>query len=98
VRNLDAGEQQQQIPAPHFHRRTRRLTRPREGPLLEPLNSTQNAGSSVRSTRLVRVTHPFHPQWPGVRLRARAIQLHGVRVLLSVDDDTVCAIPSSGPI
>ena len=64
------------------------------GPARAACSSTQNAGGAVPSTRLVRVTHPFHP------LRGQEFicvgercNRYGVRLLLSVGADTVCAVP-----
>jgi len=42
----------------------------------------------------VRVTHPFHPlSGQALVCVGERCNWYGVRVLLSVDDDTVCAIP-----
>jgi hypothetical protein len=57
-------------------------------------NSRQNAGSPVAATRLVGVTHPFHPlsgkQFVCVGERYNR---YGTRLLLSVEEDVVCSVP-----
>jgi hypothetical protein len=46
------------------------------------------------STRLVRVTHPFHPfSGQAVVCVGERANLYGPRLLLALDDGTVCAIP-----
>ncbi|MEW6747910.1 MAG: DUF5372 family protein, partial [Planctomycetota bacterium] len=57
-------------------------------------NSIQNANASLPSTRLVRITHPFHPlsgqQFVCVGERFNP---YGRRLLLEIDDKTVCSVP-----
>jgi len=57
-------------------------------------NSTRNAGIPAASAQLVRITHPFHPltgrQLPCVGERYNR---SGKRLLLRVDDKTVCSVP-----
>ncbi len=57
-------------------------------------NSIQNATTSVAATRLVRITHPFHPlsgkQFACVGERYNR---YGKRLLLQVDDASICSIP-----
>ena len=57
-------------------------------------HSPQNASGSLASTRLVRITHPFHPlsgrQFTCVDERVNA---YGRRLLLQIDDTTVCSVP-----
>ncbi len=57
-------------------------------------NSTQNAGSSASSKRLVRVTHPFHPlSGQALVCVGERFNRYGKRVLLQVDDKTFCSVP-----
>ena len=57
-------------------------------------NSTQNAGSSATSKRLVWVTHPFHPfSGRSFVCVGERFNRYGKRLLLQVDDGTFCAIP-----
>jgi hypothetical protein len=57
-------------------------------------NSIQNANAPLTSTRLVRVTHPFHPLsgqqfiWVGERYSR-----YGRRLLLQINDQIVCSVP-----
>src|SRR5207244_6892338 len=57
-------------------------------------NSIRNANASIASTRLVRVTHPFHPL-SGKQLACvgERYNRYGRRLLLRVDDVTVCSVP-----
>ena len=57
-------------------------------------NSVQNANASVAVTRLVRVTHPFHPL-SGRQLVciSERYNRYGTRLLLQVDDETICSVP-----
>ena len=57
-------------------------------------NSIQNADLSVTSTCFVRVTHPFHPL-SGQRLICvgNRYNRYGTRLLLQVDEKTVCSVP-----
>jgi Family of unknown function (DUF5372) len=56
-------------------------------------NSTKNAQTSIAATRLVRVTHPFHPlsgrQLPCVGERYNR---YGTTLLLETDDGAVCSV------
>jgi Family of unknown function (DUF5372) len=57
-------------------------------------NSTRNAGSLAGSTQLVRVTHPFHPLSGRLLICVgERYNRSGKRLLLRVDDATVCSIP-----
>jgi Family of unknown function (DUF5372) len=57
-------------------------------------NSIQNANASIVATRLVRITHPFHPlsgrQLPCVGERYNR---YGMTLLLQIDDESVCSVP-----
>ncbi len=57
-------------------------------------NSIQNANASIAATRLVRITHPFHPlsgrQLPCVGERYNR---YGMILLLQIDDESVCSVP-----
>ena len=57
-------------------------------------NSIQNANASIAATRLVRITHPFHPlsgrQLPCVGERYNR---YGMTLLLQIDDESVCSVP-----
>jgi hypothetical protein len=57
-------------------------------------NSIQNAGTSITASRLVRVTHPFHPL-SGNQLACvgERYNPYGRRLLLQVDDGTICSVP-----
>ncbi|MGH9460803.1 MAG: DUF5372 family protein [Vicinamibacteria bacterium] len=57
-------------------------------------NSIQNAGYAAATTHLVRVTHPFHPL-SGRQLvcLGERYNRYGTRLLLRVDDKTVCSVP-----
>ena len=57
-------------------------------------NSIQNAGVANVAPRFVRVTHPFHPL-SGQQLVCvgERYTRYGRRLLLHVDEVTVCAIP-----
>ena len=48
----------------------------------------------MSATRFVRITHPFHPHrdQPFVCVGERC-NASGRRLLLSIDEDTVCAVP-----
>jgi hypothetical protein len=56
-------------------------------------NSTKNAQTPVAVTRLVRVTHPFHPlsgrqlAWVGERCNR-----YGTTLLLQTDDGAICTV------
>ena len=56
-------------------------------------NSIQNANASIAATRLVRITHPFHPlsgrQLPCVGERYNR---YGMTLLLQIDDESVCSV------
>jgi hypothetical protein len=56
--------------------------------------SIQNAGSSIAAARLVRITHPFHPL-SGKQLTCvgERCNPYGRRLLLQVDDVTICSVP-----
>ena len=56
-------------------------------------NSTKNATASVVATRLVRVTHPFHPL-SGRELLCvgERYNRYGMTLLLETDDGAVCAV------
>jgi Family of unknown function (DUF5372) len=57
-------------------------------------NSIQNASASIAATRLVRITHPFHPlsgrQLPCVGERYNR---YGMTPLPQIDDESVCSVP-----
>jgi Family of unknown function (DUF5372) len=57
-------------------------------------NSIQNANASIAATRLVRITHPFHPlngrQLPCVGERYNR---YGMTLLLQIDDESACSVP-----
>ncbi len=57
-------------------------------------NSIQNADASIPATRLVRITHPFHPlsgrQLPCVGERYNR---YGMTLLLQIDDESICSVP-----
>jgi hypothetical protein len=57
-------------------------------------NSARNADISVGLAQLVRITHPFHP-FSGRQLVCVGERYNraGKRVLLRVDDSTVCSVP-----
>ena len=57
-------------------------------------NSIQNANASIAATRLVRVTHPFHPL-SGLQLVCVGERYNrsGRRLLLQVDSESVCSVP-----
>jgi hypothetical protein len=57
-------------------------------------NSIQNAGVASAAPRLVRITHPFHPL-SGQQLACVGERYNrsGRRLLLQVDEATVCSIP-----
>ena len=56
-------------------------------------NSTKNATASVVATRLVRVTHPFHPL-SGRELLCvgERYNRYGMTLLVETDDGAVCAV------
>ena len=56
--------------------------------------SIQNASTSIAETRLVRITHPFHPL-SGKQLACvgERYNRYGRRLLLRGDDATVCSVP-----
>ena len=57
-------------------------------------NSTRNADASVTATRLVRVTHPFHPlRGQQLLCVGERCNRSGVRLLLMADEETVCSVP-----
>jgi uncharacterized protein DUF5372 len=44
--------------------------------------------------RLVRITHPFHPfSGQQLVLVGERYNVHGKRLLLQVDDQTICSVP-----
>src|SRR5215472_1657127 len=57
-------------------------------------NSVQNANASIAATRLVRITHPFHPL-SGKELVCvgERCNPYGKRLLLQVNDAAVCSVP-----
>ncbi|RLB89154.1 MAG: hypothetical protein DRH50_14110 [Deltaproteobacteria bacterium] len=57
-------------------------------------NSIQNADAPLASTRLVRVTHPFHP-FSGQKLAClgERYNRYGRRLLLQIDDHSICSVP-----
>src|ERR1035438_4542833 len=56
--------------------------------------SIQNAGASVAATRLVCITHPFHPL-SGKQLACvgERYNRYGKRLLLRAEDGTICSVP-----
>jgi len=56
-------------------------------------NSLQNANASITSTRLVRITHPFHPL-SGRQLAClgERYNRYGMTLLLQIDDESVCSV------
>jgi hypothetical protein len=63
-------------------------------PVQVACNSARNAGLSAASTQLIRITHPFHP-FAGRQLACVGERYNrsGKRLLLGVDDGTVCSVP-----
>lgn len=57
-------------------------------------NSIRNAAAPIASQRLVRITHPFHP-FAGAQLVCvgERYNRYGKRLLLRVDDETICSVP-----
>jgi hypothetical protein len=56
-------------------------------------NSIRNAAGSVASTRPVRITHPFHPlSGQQFACLGERYTRYGRRLLLQVDDRTVCSV------
>ena len=57
-------------------------------------NSVRNADVPIASQRLVRITHPFHPH-SGRQLVcvAERYNRYGKRLLLQVQDKTICSVP-----
>ena len=56
--------------------------------------STRSAGAPVSAMRLVRITHPFHPlSGREVACVGERYNRYGRRLLLRVDDVTVCSVP-----
>jgi Family of unknown function (DUF5372) len=57
-------------------------------------SSIRNADASIAATRLVRITHPFHPL-SGQQLACVGERYNrsGRRLLLQVDEASVCSIP-----
>ncbi|PYX50163.1 MAG: hypothetical protein DMG76_35415 [Acidobacteria bacterium] len=56
-------------------------------------NSTKNAHASIVATRLVRVTHPFHPLSGRQLLRVgERYNRYGMTLLLETDDGAVCTV------
>lgn len=64
------------------------------GPAPNVCNSIQNANASLAPARLVRITHPFHP-FSGQQFVCigERYNRYGVRLLLQIDDETVCSVP-----
>ena len=57
-------------------------------------NSIQNANAPLASTRLVRVTHPFHPlSGQQCTCVGERYNRYGRRLLLQIDDQTVSSVP-----
>lgn len=56
--------------------------------------SIKNADVSIAATRLVRVTHPFHPL-SGQQLvcRGERYNRYGMTLLLEIEDGSVCSVP-----
>lgn len=56
-------------------------------------NSPQNASASIAATRLVRITHPFHP-FNGKQLVCvgERYNPYGKRLLLQAEDTTICSV------
>ena len=63
-------------------------------PCCRRLYSARNAGIATASVQLVRITHPFHPL-AGRQLACVGERYNrsGKRLLLRVDDKTVCSVP-----
>src|SRR5262245_19500670 len=57
-------------------------------------SSIQSADASIAATRLVRITHPFHPLG-GKQLACvgERYTRSGRRLLLRVDEATICSVP-----
>ena len=57
-------------------------------------NSIQNANAPIAASRLVRITHPFHPL-SGRKLACvgERYNRYGMTLLLQVDDESVCSVP-----
>ncbi len=66
----------------------------RSGPSQAACNSARNAGGSIDTEQLVRITHPFHP-FSGHQLVCVGERYNrsGKRLLLRIDDRTLCSVP-----
>ncbi|MFS8084569.1 MAG: DUF5372 family protein [Acidobacteriota bacterium] len=54
----------------------------------------RNADAAAAATHLVRVTHPFHPlSGQSLRCVGERYNRSGKRLLLQVDEQTVCSVP-----
>jgi hypothetical protein len=54
----------------------------------------RNTGAAAVTTHLVRVTHPFHPQSGRLLLCVgERYNRYGKRLLLQVDEQTICSVP-----
>jgi hypothetical protein len=63
-------------------------------PLITVCNSRRNARSPVTWTRLVRVTHPFHPlSGKSLICVGEQYNRHGTRLLLRIDEESVRSVP-----
>jgi hypothetical protein len=70
------------------------LAATRNGPAPDASISIQNASTSIAATHFVHITHPFHPL-SGKQLACvgERYNRYGRRLLLRVDDATVCSVP-----
>ena len=56
-------------------------------------NSIKNANASIAATRLVRVTHPFHPLSGQQLVRVgERYNRYGMTLLLEAEDGSVCSV------
>ena len=69
------------------------LAATRSARALNACNSTKNAHASIVATRLVRVTHPFHPL-SGRQLLCvgERYNRYGMTLLLETDEGAVCTV------
>jgi hypothetical protein len=74
--------------------RGRSLAATRIVPVPAVCSSVKNANASIAATRLVRVTHPFHPL-SGQQLACvgERYNRYGMTLLLQIDKESVCSVP-----
>ena len=96
LRHIDPLQDHRQFAGPQFQRPSGALgARQLENALsISACTSTQNAELSVTPTRLVRVTHPFHPlSGQSFVCVGERYNRYGRRLLLQVDEMTICSVP-----